>query len=143
MTEGKRPKVYLAASAADMARAKSWRDQLIAAGVDVIASWIDNVEKVGESNPRDATQHQRFLWTTSDLKEIADSRLVWMLVPPAGRPTKGAWFEAGFAYALARPVVFSGDTKSSIFCSTGYEYESDDEAFAAVCSMVDARMAVA
>lgn len=133
-----RPKVYLAASAADLARAKAWKAKLEEAGVDVVSTWIANVEKVGESNQREATQHQRFLWTTTCLKEVSDSRVVWFLVPPAGRPTRDAWFGSGFAYALAKPLVFSGDTKSSKSCSTGYEYESDDEAFSAVVSMVDA-----
>ena len=62
-----------------------------------------------------------------------------MLVPPVDAPTRGAWGESCYAHALARPLVFSGDTKQSVFCALGDEYESDEDAFSRALGLVGVR----
>jgi hypothetical protein len=121
--------VYLAGSALDMGRAAGWHRRLTDAGIVVVSTWIENVSTVGSSNPRGAPRGNRFRWARGCLAEIERAEIFWMLVPDGDRPTRGAWAELGFAYGLARMLVSSGDITSSIFCSIGWEFESDQEAF--------------
>lgn len=69
-------KLYLAASSAELDRARLWRDRCVAAGIDVVSTWIDNVLKVGEANPRDATKWQRADWAAKCLGEVCISRVL-------------------------------------------------------------------
>lgn len=131
-----KPRVYLAASAAEIHRARQCRAFLVEGGVEVLASWIENVAAVGSSNPRDATKRDRHRWSVSDLTELSSADLVWMLAPSIGHETRGAWVEVGFAFGIAKQLVFSGDTKQSIFCSLGLEYDSDAEACSAILGML-------
>lgn len=132
-----RPRAYLAASSRELDRAKLWRDRLTAGGVRVLASWIDNVERVGEANPRTATKQQRLMWATSNIREMQAAQVLWFLAPQPTTPNCGGWYEAGFAYCAAQRVVFSGDTKQSIYCSTGLEFDSDEEACLAILGMLE------
>jgi hypothetical protein len=124
--------VYIAASSADIERAEHWRDRLIAAGVTVTSSWMANVRKVGAGNPRDASDAQRNAWSTQCLIEVVESDVLWLLVPPAGVDTVGAWWEAGAASVSDVWIVASGDTRRTIFTARGVEYLDDETAFAAV-----------
>jgi hypothetical protein len=131
------PKVYVAASSAEIERAKRWRDRLRQAGVDAMASWIDSIEQAGAANPDSWPPVQRRRVALECLSEAATALTVWFLVPPKAYPdlaTRGAWAEIGFAYGGARQLVFSGDTRQSVFCALGAEYSTDEEAFARILS---------
>lgn len=126
-------KVYIAASSAELPRARLWRDRCVAAGIEVVSSWIENVTKVGEANPRDATREQRREWTYQCLREIQLADRFWLLWPE--RPSAALvefGFVAGRWTSFALDVFISGDTKRSIFCALGREYATDEEAFAAL-----------
>ena len=130
-------KLYLAASSADIARAKHWRQKLVDAGIEVTSTWIANVERVGAANPRDATLDQRRGWSFTCLSEVRRSDAFWLLWP---HDDSGALIEFGCAIECsimtARPgvLVVSGDTRK-IFCALADEYAADEEAFAAIVEM--------
>lgn len=126
--------VYVSASSVDMDRATYWMERLKMAGISVVSTWAKVIaEQGGDANPREASNDQRRQWSNVDLGEIRACDLLWFLVPDKDKPTRGAWLEVGFADAVDKVLVFSGDTKQSIFCSLGSEHESDIDAFATIC----------
>jgi hypothetical protein len=129
-----RPKVYVAGASApsEMDKVEHWSGRLVAAGADVVSTWVSNVRKVGAGNPRTASAAERKSWSLADLAEVTEARLLWALVPPPEVQSRGAWVEIGWAYGLAKMVVLSGDTRQSIFCALGDEYEDHETAFNAV-----------
>lgn len=128
-------KVYLAGSSADIARAKHWHQRLVEAGIEVTSTWIANVEKVGEANPRDANHVQRSFWSGDCVHQVMSAGVLWLLAPPIDRPTRGAWIEFGIAMAVGVRVVCSGDTKQSIFCALAEEHATDEDAFVAIVEL--------
>lgn len=127
--------VYVAASSLDMERAVSWTNRLAMAGINVVSTWTKTIAEVGDANPREADVAKRRQWSNADLGEIRACDLLWFLVPDVTKPTRGAWLEVGFADAADKLLVFSGDTKQSIFCSLGDEFTDDLDAFATICRL--------
>ena len=126
-----RYRVYIgaASTALETARARRCAEQLRAAGVEVVSTWWDVIAATGGvGNPRDATVDQRRQWSAQDLSELSRADALWLLCPPPGVTTRGAWVELGTAYARALLIVSSGDTRQSIFTAMGIEYETDEEA---------------
>jgi len=124
--------VYVAASAArDSAdRVRAAIAALRAFGFVVTCTWPETVAAVGDATPRDASAADRRGWSTQDLNEIDAASAVLFLVPESPETTRGAWFEAGYAYSEKKHLVFSGDTKQSVFCALGHEFATDAAAFA-------------
>lgn len=124
--------VYIAgcSSESSKARVAAAIASLQASGIIVTCSWPQVVAAVGAGNPRDATYDDRRGWATSCLAEIDSADAVWFLVPESWEVTRGAWLEAGYAFANAKHLVFSGDTKQSVFGALGTELESDTAALA-------------
>lgn len=133
-------KVYVAASAAPDS---AWRvNAAIAAlrdaGVAVTCTWPEVVAATpGGSNPRDASDADRRAWSAQDLAEIDAADAVWFLAPTPPATTRGAWFEAGYAFAKGKRLVFSGDTRQSVFCALGSEMPSDAAAFASLLEIAE------
>lgn len=125
-------RVYVAGASAEIDRAEHVAQRLREVGVEVASTWMAVVREAGDGNPRDATKEQRAKWAWSDLREVSASEVLLVLIP-SGPASFGSGVEFGFAFrsAYAR-IVFSGDTKRSIFCALGEEYDSDDEAIAAI-----------
>ena len=121
--------VYLAGSSMDMDRAREWYGRLIQAGVTVTSTWIENITRVGQANPRDASDAQRRGSAIGCMIEISAARAIWFLVPASDRPTRGGWSELTAAWGFGKHIVCSGDTKQSIMCALGDEFESDEDAF--------------
>lgn len=117
--------VYIAGSSKEIDRVERWRDALMKMRIVVTSTWTDNVRKVGEGNPRSASTVQRRTWAAQCCREVERARVLWVLVPQVDAPTRGAWFEAGVAYTLVRPIVWSGDTLQSVFCALGDEHNED------------------
>jgi nucleoside 2-deoxyribosyltransferase len=129
-------RVYVAASAAPESKLRvDWAvASLKRAGFVVTCTWPEVVASVGESNPRDASHVDRRSWAIQDLDEVDDADVLWFLVPSPGA-TAGAWYEAGYAYDAGKHLVFSGDTKQSVFCSLGHEFGTDEEALGFIKSL--------
>lgn len=130
--------VYVAASAGgdSYQRVTAAIAALCDAGIHVTCTWPQVVANTpGGANPRDATHTARRGWSTQDLNEIDAAHALWFLVPTLPATTRGAWFEAGYAYSERKHIVFSGDTKQSVFCALGYEFETDAQAIAHLRSL--------
>lgn len=125
-------KLYLAGSSADADRCARWHAKLVAQGIAVTSTWLSVIATVGSANPRDASRDDRERWSTADLAELHAADVVWFLVPPIDKPTRGAWLELGVAVSANKRVVCSGDTRQSIFCALGEEFATDEDAFLAV-----------
>lgn len=125
-------KLYIAGSSAEMVRAAAWHVKARADGFDVLSTWVDVIGKVGEGNPRDVSPLQRQTWAVADFMQVSEADVLWFLVPPKGKETRGAWAELGFAAASDLLIICSGDTKQSIFCALGAEHEDDHSAYAAL-----------
>lgn len=113
-------------------RVRSWSTRLRESGIEVVSTWPDVIAHAGHANPRDASRQQRVRRSTQDLCEVLRADVLWLLCPPAGTTTRGAWVELGYAYALCRSLVASGDTRQSIFPALCVEYDTDEEAFEAL-----------
>jgi hypothetical protein len=111
-----------------MERAEGWMRRLEAEGIFVTSGWVEKVREVGLPNPREASVDDRADWASGDLFGVDEADVLWFLVPQEA-PARGAYLEAGYALALGHHVVFSGDTKQSIFCALGSEYPTDEEGF--------------
>jgi hypothetical protein len=124
--------VYVAAGSGDVeaARVAAAIATLRSQGFIVTSTWPDVVAANGGGNPRNASHEQRRGWTTQDLNEIDAADAIWFLVPSPPSTTRGAWFEAGYAYSEKKHLLFSGDTKQSVFCALGIEFETDAAAIA-------------
>lgn len=123
-------KVYLAGAASEIPRAKQWYRQLVAHRFEVVSTWIESVETVGASNPRDANKDQRYGWSIVDVAEVDKADVLWGLTPLHPNVTRGLWFELGYVFGRWTPgrVVVSGDNQQSIFTSLFHEVTTDEEA---------------
>lgn len=124
--------IYVAASAdpRESERVRRVITALKIAGFEVTCTWPEVIAKVGTANPHDAGEIVRRSWAAQDLLEVDAADALLFLVPPSSVPTRGAWLECGYAYAQNKHLLFAGDTKQSIFCSLGHEFETDGGAFA-------------
>lgn len=121
-------KVYIAGSSqGEEAERVAWATRLLAdRGIEATNTWAQTIAKVGDANPRNAGVDHRFEWAAQCLKEIDAADAVWFLVPSLPTMTRGAWTEIGYAFAMHKEIVCSGDTAQSIFCALGDEYEDDE-----------------
>lgn len=124
--------VYIAGSSSH------WQSDRVQAAIaalrahDIVVTntWTEVIAKVGDANPRAASDIDRRGWAVKCLNEIDAADAVWVLVPVVPATTRGAWVEAGYAYSERKHVLFSGDTKQSVFCALGREFATDAAAIA-------------
>lgn len=131
--------VYVAASASSSqaARVTAVIATLRADGFVVTCTWPEIVAKVGSANPRDARDIDRRGWVVQDLAEVEAADALWFLVPTPPVTTCGGWCEATYAYAIHKHVVYSGDTKQSVFSALGIEFATDTAALAHLRALRD------
>lgn len=131
--------VYVAGSSAEIDRAKKWMDALRAKGIPVTSTWVENVTNVGAANPRDASIEDKQKWCLQDVRECLGSKALWLLMP-IGPHSFGATYEFAFFTALhdqdAQTSIVSGDYKRSIFTSFSTCFDTDEEAFEAICKLI-------
>ncbi len=94
-------------------------------GCALALDWLAAIEAAGSANAG-LTLEQRRHYARANLKAIATADGFVFLAPVT--VTRGAWLELGYALDCAAPVVCSGATKQSIFCSLVTEVESDEDA---------------
>lgn len=121
-------KVYVAGSSqGEEAERVAWAVRRLAeVGIESTNTWAQTIAKVGDANPRNAGVDHRFEWSKQCLTEIDAADAVWFLVPRMPVMTRGAWAEIGYAFAMHKEIVCSGDTTQSIFCALGDECEDDE-----------------
>lgn len=136
-------KLYIAASSAEMDRARAAINAATYSGFEVVSTWLDVVANVGDANPQTATRDERHRWASQDLGEVDSCDALWFLVPSESVATRGAWGELGFAYATGKAIVCSGtNTTQSIFTALGEEFESDLAALQYLKNVANAQAAV-
>ncbi len=126
-------KVYVAASSAEQNRARAAIEQLEAAGIPVTSNWIEVIARRcdGVPNPRGSAPDLNVIRgnaVAGNKQAIRDADILWFIVSDT-HPASGGFYEAGFADALEKVLVFSGDTQRSVFCVSGAEFASDLDAF--------------
>ena len=120
--------VYVAGGSAERFSVREWIDKLGGHGVSVTHDWTRC-----EGYDRQSTEMERTAWAAQDISAITRATIVWMIVPEG--LSEGAFFEAGFATALRKRVIFSGPCArktSRVFCLTGEVYNDHGAAFAAI-----------
>lgn len=125
--------VYLAASSDEQNRARAAIEQLQRAGITCTSNWIESIAKRcdGIANPRGQAPDLRVIRGNAvhgNKEAIRKADILWFLVPEHS-PGRGGYYEAGFADALEKELVFSGDTQQSVFTVSGHEFDNDLEAF--------------
>lgn len=135
--------VYVAASSAEQNRARAAIEQLKAAGITVTSNWIEVIANRcgGVPNPRGEEPDLRVIRGNAvhgNKEAIRASDILWFLVP-SDEPGCGGFYESGFADALGKELVFSGDTQRSVFTISGHEFTEDLEAFEFVVKIAGAR----
>ena len=122
---------YVAASSAEMDRARAAMDALRSTGVRVTSTWIEAIEAAGEPNEGLSADTRKVAAETC-LQQVAAADVLLLLVPP-GPSGIGCGVELGCALALGKRIIASGRTERTIFgalCDA--EYASDVEAIAAI-----------
>lgn len=124
--------VYVATSSEEQNRARAAIEQLARAGIHCTSNWIDNIAQRSEGvpNPRGAgdVDYIRRISGSGNKEAIQEASILWFLVPEHA-PGRGGYYEAGFADALGKDLVFSGDYQQSVFCAQGAEFAEDLDAF--------------
>lgn len=121
--------VYIAASSADHARAKSWARKLEASGlVRVTGEWWTAVEHHGIGNDAALSDAKRREYAAYDLGGVAEAAVFWALWSDA--KSEGRAVELGYAVSSEdHRIVISGPSRASIFTALGVEFATDEEAF--------------
>jgi len=144
--------IYVAGASSEIARAKHVMQRLREAGLVVTSTWIDTITSVGDANPMGAPREQRYIWSATDLNEVSQASIFYLLLPDKGVTTSGAYVELGYAAALqaifemaraagaappeaSRWLVCSGEERS-IFTALCDHFETDDAAIDAIVTMV-------
>lgn len=124
--------VYVAASSSpsEAARVAAAIASLRAHGFHVTCTWVTVVAKVGDANPRAASQADRRGWSVQCLAEIDESDALWFMYPRPPATTVGGVWETSHAHDVGKHVVISGETTRSVFCALGTEFETDEGALA-------------
>lgn len=124
-------KIYVAGSSNELERARRWIRELRATGWTITGDWPEVIAAVGDANPRDASEAERWRWSYDDLEAVNRADVVWLLAPAVGTG-RGAYCEVGYALACGKHVISSGDTRQSIFLAQTKEYATDEAAFGAL-----------
>jgi nucleoside 2-deoxyribosyltransferase len=97
--------------------------------------WLAAIAQAGNAN-HGLSDPERRDYATADLCAVKACDVLWLLAPET--VTRGAWLETGYALALGKRVVVSGNGTQSIFCALGYEVSDDLGAFNYIRSLVSA-----
>jgi hypothetical protein len=132
--------VYVAASSEEQNRARAAIEQLKRAGIHFTSNWIDVIAQRcdGVPNPRGNQPDLRVIRGNAvhgNKKAIREADILWFLVSEVF-PGRGGYYEAGYADALEKELVFSGDTQQSVFTVSGAEFDNDLDAFEHIKKLV-------
>lgn len=101
------PHIYVAAASAELPRAGAAMRELRTLGARVVGDWTAEVDAWGAEGA-DQTDEQRAAGSAAQLRcLIVEADAVLVLAPSGGCRTRGAWMEAGAAFAAGLPVVVS------------------------------------
>lgn len=128
--------LYIAGSSTEIERAKAAAEMVAQhnrlyphAQIHITNTWWTTIENRGDANPVDAPFHERMKYAADDLDGVQTCDMLWLLLPPVGTQSIGAYWEAGFADALRKEILISGTThERSIFTTRGACFNEDQSA---------------
>jgi nucleoside 2-deoxyribosyltransferase len=121
-------KIYVCGGSSELEAVAERMRQLRELGHIITQDWVATVRASGESNPRTATHRQRLGWSGADIKGITDADIVWAMLPV--KTSFGCALEIGYALGNGKPVIVSGDWRTSIFTSQAdARFNEHDHAF--------------
>lgn len=128
--------VYVAGPTDELERCRAIHDRLKRCGITATSAWVAAVDAHGGiGNPRDMTPADRRVLALTNKTGIVDATVFWFLTP-AEAHGRGGYFEAGIAHQIGKKLIFSGvDTKQSVFCALGEEFDNDEEALDRVIAL--------
>jgi hypothetical protein len=96
----------------------------------VTSTWVGHVESVGQANPDNMPESDRYAYSYSDLCELEQANWLWLLMPEPPLISAGAFLEFGYALARGINVCISGPGQmASIFTSMAdVRFREDTEA---------------
>lgn len=97
-------KVYVAGGSSERGMVGNWIAALVALGVEVTLDWTRGAEWDLDREP---TREELERCAATDLDAIRRADMVWLLVPQL--KSEGSAAELGFALALGKTVVVSGE----------------------------------
>jgi hypothetical protein len=125
--------VYIAGSSQEMGRVAQIAGLISEHNVDnqhaqiiITIRWWDTIAARGDANPVDAPFHERAMYAADDLDGVQVADVVWLLMPTPGKTSVGCYWEAGYADALRKEILISGDMlERSIFTTRGACFSTD------------------
>lgn len=123
--------IYVAGASSEVAMVARYMDRLRAAGLVVGYDWTEDVflNRAVALSDRQLSPASRLYYSERDLEGIRSSDTFWLLVPNEGSGV-GCWVELGYALALNKRVLVSGDYRRSIFTARAETFEIHEDAFA-------------
>lgn len=133
-------KLYVAGASADLERCKTLAQAARAAGYEITLEWWVDVEHARAAGyaDRDLNHETRREQATKDLCAVQLADVLWLVCPPAGVHTTGAWCELATAIVAGVFVVVSGDHRQCLFTAKAQRFfDTHEEALAFLKSIVD------
>lgn len=132
-------KIYIAGSSKDIERCEGARDAALAAGIDITEDWMTTMRESGPDSMADGAR--LIACAMDDLVGVAIADVMWLLTPPADKPSSGCWSELTWAMAHKVPVITSapvGPMQFNIFATLipGHlHFLNDEDALAFLVSL--------
>jgi nucleoside 2-deoxyribosyltransferase len=119
---------YLAGPYARLYQLATYHVALEAIGHTVTSSWLR-----GQDAQFDATlpPDKAAQWAQQDLADIAAAEvlLAFTEIPESPHRRGGRHFEAGYAYALGKPIIVIGPTEHAFYCLPDIQHSPDWDTF--------------
>ena len=104
--------VYVAGASSELDKAEHYVNRLRSRGVSISYDWPAAMRAEPKSDA-ELSDLERHRYGSDDLLGVRLAQVVWLLAPVVG--SRGCWVELGYALALNRHVIVSGDDGRSIF----------------------------
>jgi len=143
-------RIYVAGSSKDIDRCERAITQCREAGMIITEDWVATMRA---SPPDHLLDEERILAAAiADIRGVESADVVWLLAPPASKPSAGCWAEMDRALTRRIPVVYSPPpVEKPQFCiftclietgteprsTQGFICGSDEEAFAILQAMAE------
>ncbi len=119
--------LYIAGASVELARAERLASQAYSLGWDVsgTSEWVHDVRIWGPDGsdiPAKISEDR----AARDMLNVRCAEVFWLLAPPRGVTTRGAWVELGVALSAHGEVIVSGEYAQSIFCSLADRHFASD-----------------
>lgn len=129
-------RIYIAGSSREIERAERAIKAVRELGHTITVDWpaAMRAEAANGKGDHALTPEEQKRYAEADLDGVAGADLVWLLIPDRENPSVGAWFEAGYALAIARyhepstAIVASGVVGGYIFARVLDRLFEDDAA---------------